>query len=228
MLFLRFRRVRKHFRFVLKPAIAFEFWSTLIFMVSLVPASGWLLNRLVASSGQYAVSDNDLIAFFLSPPGLLFLILSLGFVLAFWFAEQVGLLIISVNAVFQNKIYVSHVLWEQIKNIPALIRLGLLQAAVYLVASIPFVLGIGLTYLWLLRDWDLYYYLNVKPLSWYIAVTIAGTFLATYLLLAAWLYIRWLFSIPTLLGIAPSTFDLLGCCNYILFGDCLAGKNCRR
>jgi glycerophosphoryl diester phosphodiesterase len=198
MLFLRFRRVRKHFRFVLKPAIAFEFWSTLIFMVSLVPASGWLLNRLVASSGQYAVSDNDLIAFFLSPPGLLFLILSLGFVLAFWFAEQVGLLIISVNAVFQNKIYVSHVLWEQIKNIPALIRLGLLQAAVYLVASIPFVLGIGLTYLWLLRDWDLYYYLNVKPLSWYIAVTIAGTFLATYLLLAAWLYIRWLFSIPFL------------------------------
>jgi glycerophosphoryl diester phosphodiesterase len=167
-------------------------------MVSLVPASGWLLNRLVASSGQYAVSDNDLIAFFLSPPGLFFLILSLGFVLAFWFAEQVGLLIISVNAVFQKKISVSHVLWEQIKHLPALIRLGLLQAAVYLVASIPFVLGIGLTYLWLLREWDLYYYLNVKPLSWWIAVTITGTFLATYLLLAAWLYIRWLFSIPFL------------------------------
>jgi glycerophosphoryl diester phosphodiesterase len=167
-------------------------------MVSLVPASGWLLNRLVASSGQYAVSDNDLIAFFLSPPGLFFLILSLGFVLAFWFAEQVGLLLISVNAVFQKKISVSHVLWEQIKHLPALIRLGLLQAAVYLVASIPFVLGIGLTYLWLLREWDLYYYLNVKPLSWWIAVTIAGTFLTTYLLLAAWLYIRWLFSIPFL------------------------------
>ncbi len=198
MVFLRYRRIHEHLRFVLKPAIAFEFWSTLIFMVSLVPASGWLLNRLVASSGQYAVSDNDLIAFFLSPPGLFFLILSLGFVLAFWFAEQVGLLIISVNAVFQKKISVSHVLWEQIKHLPALIRLGLLQAAVYLVASIPFVLGIGLTYLWLLREWDLYYYLNVKPLSWWIAVTIAGTFLATYLLLAAWLYIRWLFSIPFL------------------------------
>ena len=198
MIFLRYRRVRKHLRFVLKPAIGFEVWSTLIFMVSITPATGWLLNRLVASSGQYAVSDNDLLAFFLSSQGILFLILSVGFVLAFWFAEQVGLLIISINAVFDKKVSVSHVLWEQITHLPALFRLGLLQAAVYLVASIPFVLGIGLTYLLLLREWDLYYYINVRPLSWWIAVAIAGTILAAYLLLAAWLYIRWLFSIPVL------------------------------
>jgi glycerophosphoryl diester phosphodiesterase len=198
MLFLRYRRVHKHLRVVLKPAIAFEFWSTLIFMVSFAPASGWLLNRLVAASGQYAVSDNDLLAFFLSSPGILFLVLSVGFVLAFWFAEQVGLLIISVKAVFEKKVSVSHVLWEQITHLPALFRLGLLQAAVYLVASIPFVLGIGLTYLLLLREWDLYYYLNVRPLSWWIAVAIAGTILAAYLVLSAWLYIRWLFSIPVL------------------------------
>ena len=166
MIFLRNRLAREHLRFVLKPAIAFEFWSTLIFMASFAPASGWLLNRLVASSGQLAVSDNDLLAFFLSPPGLLFLIFSVGFVLAFWFAEQVGLLIISVNAVFQKKVFVSRVLWEQIKRLPALIRLGLLQAAIYLAASIPFLLGIGLTYLLLLRKWDLYYYLNVRPASW--------------------------------------------------------------
>jgi glycerophosphoryl diester phosphodiesterase len=198
MIFLRYRRIREHLRFVLKPAIAFELWSTLIFMVSITPATGWLLNRLVASSGQYAVSDNDLLAFFLSTQGILFLILSVGFVLAFWFAEQVGLLIISVKAVFEKKVSVSRVLWEQITHLPALFRLGLIQAAVYLVASIPFILGIGLTYLLLLRKWDLYYYLNVRPLNWWIAVAIAGTILAAYLVLAAWLYIRWLFSIPVL------------------------------
>ncbi len=182
----------------MKPAIAFEFWSTLIFMVSFAPATGWLLNRLVASSGQYAVSDNDLLAFFLSSQGILFLVLSVGFVLAFWFAEQVGLLIISVKAVFEKQVSVSRVLWEQITHLQALFRLGLLQAAVYLAASIPFILGIGLTYLLLLRKWDLYYYLNVRPLSWWIAVAIAGTILAAYLVLAAWLHIRWLFSIPVL------------------------------
>ena len=198
MLLDQYRRALKHLRFVLKPAITFEFWSTLIFMVSFVPASGWLLNRLVAASGQYAVSDSDLLAFFLSTQGILFLVLSVGFVLAFWFAEQVGLLIISLRATFEKEISVSLVLWEQITHIPALIRLGLLQAAGYLVASIPFVLGIGLVYWLLLREWDLYYYINTQPLNWWIALIIAGTISAGYLLLAAWLSIRWLFSIPIL------------------------------
>jgi glycerophosphoryl diester phosphodiesterase len=206
MLFLRYRRAFEHLRFVLKPAIAFEFWSTLIFMVSFTPATGWLLNRLVAASGQFAVSDNDLLAFFLSSKGILFLVLSVGFVLAFWFAEQVGLLIISVKAVFEKQVSVSRVLWEQITHLPALFRLGLLQAAVYLTAGIPFVLGIGLTYRLLLWEWDLYYYLNVRPLSWWIAVAIAGAIFGAYLVLAAWLHIRWLFSIPVLVfeGATPT------------------------
>jgi glycerophosphoryl diester phosphodiesterase len=197
MLFVRYRSALKYLRFILKPAIAFEFWSTLIFMVSFAPASGWLLNRLVAAGGQYAVSDNDLVAFFLSSQGILFLIFSIGFVLTFWFAEQVGLLIISVRAASEKKIAVSQVLWEQIAHFPALIRLGLLQAGVYLVASIPFLLGIGLVY-WLLLEFDIYFYVNVKPLSFWIALIIAGTLSAAYLLLAVWLYVRWLFSIPIL------------------------------
>jgi len=198
MLFVQYRRALEHLRFVLKPAITFELWSTMIFMVSFVPASGWVLNRLVAASGQFAVSDNDLLVFFLSTQGILFLILSVGFVLAFWFAEQVGLLIISLRATFEQEISISLVLWEQIAHIPALIRLGLIQAAGYLLASIPFVLGIGLVYYLLLSEWDLYYYINVQPLSWWIALIIAGTLSAAYLLLAAWLYARWLFSIPIL------------------------------
>ena len=193
-----YRRILKDLRSVLKPAIAFELWFTLTIMVSFAPASAWLLNRLVASSGQYAVSDNDLLAFFLSPPGLLFLIFSGGFILALWFAEQVGLLIISVKAVSEKKVTVSHVLSEQINRLPAVLRLGLLQAAGYLAAGIPFILGIGLVYWLLLREWDLYYYINVQPLSWWIALIIAGTIISLYLLLAAWLYIRWLFAIPIL------------------------------
>jgi glycerophosphoryl diester phosphodiesterase len=197
MLFVRYRGAFEHLRLVLKPAIAFEFWSTLIFMVSFAPATGWLLNRLVAASGQFAVSDNDLIAFFLSAQGILFLLFSIGFVLTFWFAEQIGLLIISVRAAYEKKIAVSQVLWEQIAHLPALLRLGLLQAAGYLVLSIPFLLGNGLVY-WLLLEFDIYFYVNVKPLSFWIALIIAGTLSAAYLLLAAWLYIRWLFSIPLL------------------------------
>ncbi|MGD9350335.1 MAG: glycerophosphodiester phosphodiesterase, partial [Desulfobacterales bacterium] len=197
MLWTRYRSAIKRLRSVFKPAIAFEFRATLLFMVSIVPASGWLLNRLVAASGQFAVSDNDLITFFLSAPGILFLIFSVGFVLTFWFAEQVGLLIISVRAAFENRISISQVLGEQLAHFPALVRLGMLQAAGFLAAGIPFVLGIGLVY-WLLLDFDIYFYINVKPLRFWIALIIAGAISAAYLLLATWLYVRWLFSIPML------------------------------
>ena len=209
MLFIQYRSALERLRFILKPAIAFDIWTTLIFMVSFVPASGWLMNRLVAASGQYAVSDNDLLAFFLSTQGLIFLILSVGFVLAFWFAEQVGLLIISVNAVIKKKISVSRVLLEQITRLPALIRLGLIQAACYFGASIPFLLGIGLAYRLLLREWDLYFYINVRPLSFWIALIIVGIISAAYLLLAAWLYIRWLFSIPILVFEGATPYSAL-------------------
>ncbi|MBW2517868.1 MAG: glycerophosphoryl diester phosphodiesterase membrane domain-containing protein, partial [Deltaproteobacteria bacterium] len=209
MLFSRYQSALERLRFVLKPAIAFDIWITLIFMVSIVPASGWLLNRLVAASGQFAVSDNDLLAFFLSLQGILFLILSVSFILAFWFAEQVGLLIICVNAVIKKKISVSRVLLEQIARLPALIRLGLIQAACYLGASIPFLSGIGLVYWLLLREWDLYYYLNVQPASWWIALIIAATISAAYLMLASWLYVRWLFSIPILVFEGATPFSAL-------------------
>jgi len=198
MLFGRYRWVLENLRAVLKPAIAFEFWSTLIFVVAFAPASAWLMNRLVASSGQYAVSDNDLLAFFLSSRGIVFLLLTVGFVLAFWFTEQVGLLIIVIRAARGRNVSVSRILWENIKHLLTLFRLGLLQALGYLAAGIPFGVGIGMTYWLLLGKWDFYYYLNVQPLSWWISVSIAGTLSTAYVLLAAWLYIRWLFSIPAL------------------------------
>jgi len=196
--YVSYRRVLENLIAVFKPAAAFEIWSTLLFVVSYAPATAWLMNQLVLRSGQYAISDNDLVAFFTSLHGILFLFLSIGFVLAFWFAEQTGLLIILVRAPREGNVFVSRVLWDHLQYLPALIRLGLIQASVYLAAGIPFGLGIGLTYWLLLREYDLYFYLNVQPASWWIAVSIASVLLAAYLLLTAWLYIRWLFAIPFL------------------------------
>ena len=209
MFWSRYRSAIERLRFAFKPAIAFDFWATLLFTISIIPASGWLLNRLVAASGQFAVSDNDLITFFLSVQGILFLIFSVGFVLAFWFAEQVALLMISVRASFEKKIAVSKVLWEQLAHLPALIRLGLLQAAGFLVTGIPFVLGIGLVYWLLLTEFDLYFYINVRPPSFWIALIIAATISAIYFLLSAWLYVRWLCSIPILVFEGAKPFGAL-------------------
>jgi glycerophosphoryl diester phosphodiesterase len=185
-------------RGALKPAIAFEVWFTLVFAVSFAPVSAWLLNRLVVRSGQYAIADHDLLAFALSPEGALFLLLSVGLALAFWFAEQVGLLLIVVNAARSAKVAVSLVLWQNLTRLPALVRLGLLQGLAYLAAGVPVVIGIWLAFRTLLGEWDFYYYLNVQPPSWWAFVAVAGALIVAFLSFAAWLYVRWVFAIPGL------------------------------
>ncbi|MCP3902385.1 MAG: hypothetical protein GY715_02020 [Planctomycetes bacterium] len=197
-MFRRYRWVARRLRTALKPAIVFEIWSTVIFVVSFGPASGWLLNRLIAASGQYAVADHDLVGFFMSLPGVIFIVLNITFVLAFWFAEQVGLLIILGEANRGAKVAVSVVLWERLAQLPALLRLGLFQAVVYLAAAIPFLAGIWLTKRLLLSEWDFYYYLNVQPPEWWRAVVIIGALVVVYAILALWLYVRWLLAIPIL------------------------------
>ncbi len=188
----------RRLRGALRPAIAFEVWFTLVFVVSFAPAAGWLLNRLVASSGQYAIADHDLLAFALSPRGALFLFLSVGLTLGFWFAEQVGLMLIVVNAARRKRTPVSLVLWQNFTHLPALVRLGLLQGLAFLLAGIPIGIGVWLSYRTLLGEWDFYYYLNTQPTTWWVFVAVAGTLLVTFLAFVGWLYVRWLFAIPGL------------------------------
>jgi len=188
-----------HLPAIAKPAIGFEFWFGLIAVVVFAPAGAWLLNQLVAYSGQRAISNNDLVAFFLSLHGILFFLLSLSMALAMWFAEQVGLFVISTTAVLDRKVSVSLALWEKIIRIPALVRLGLLQAMFYAAAGIPFVCGVGLTYWLFLGGKDINYYLTAKPWEWWAALAVAGTFVAEYLVVAMWMYVRWLFSVPAII-----------------------------
>ncbi len=195
----RFRWASGQVRGVFRPALAFEFWSTLIFVSSLVPACGWLLNRLVAQSGQIAVTDNDLLTFVFSLPGVIFVLLSVGFALMFWFAEQAAMLMIVADASHGTKVSVSRVLWENVKHMPALLNLGLRQAVVYLLVAIPFGCGVGLTYWLLLTDFEFYYYLKVQPKNWWIAIAIVSSLGLVYLSLTTWLYIRWMLSIPILI-----------------------------
>ena len=95
----RYGWMRQHLKEVLRPAIVFYVWSTLIFVASFIPASGWVLQQLVARMGQSAVSDHDLLNFVLSLPGALFVLLTVGLVLTYWFAEQAAILVIMVHAV---------------------------------------------------------------------------------------------------------------------------------
>ncbi|MBW1789689.1 MAG: glycerophosphoryl diester phosphodiesterase membrane domain-containing protein, partial [Deltaproteobacteria bacterium] len=182
-----------------RPVVAFEFWFCLIYAVVLTPALAWLLNSLVASSGRMAIGNYELLSFFLSIRGIFFLLISASFFIGFGFAEQAGLLIASDAAIRGRRIAVSSVLWANLTQLPALIRLGLLQAAGYAAACLPFAATGFLAYTLLLGDQDINYYLTARPWQWWTFLALAGALTVLYLSIAAWLFVRWLFAIPALM-----------------------------
>jgi glycerophosphoryl diester phosphodiesterase len=183
-------------RAAVRPAIALELWSTLIFAAALLPATGWVLNRLVAHGGQYVISDHDLFTFALSVPGITFLVLSVGFALLYWHLEQAGLLLIVLSASRQDSVRVSRVLWEKATRLPALLGLGLIQGVVLLVAFLPVGGGLALIRHLLLSEFDFYYYFTIQPPVWWAAVALAAALGGVYLFFAVWLYLRLVFAIP--------------------------------
>ena len=197
-LFNRYGQAWRTLRRAAISIISFEFWFSLIYAVVLAPLTAWLLNRLVVSSGQVVISNQELIRFFLSTQGALFVLSSLTFLLAFLFLEQVGLMIISMAATEGRRVSVSDVLWENITHIPALIRLGLLQAILYGLVALPFAGGGALTYIFLLGGRDINYYLAVQPWQWWVALVVAGVLILLYLIVVAWLFVRLMFAIPAL------------------------------
>ena len=194
----RYRRALARLQRILRPVVVFEFWFTLLLAGCVAPATGWLLNRLVASSGEFAVSDHDLVSFLMSAHGAIFALLSVGFIITLWSAEKAGLLLIISSAPLGRSAAAWPGLRTQLTRLPALLRLGLLQATVFIVAAIPFGVGIWLAKRLLLSEWDFYFYLNVRPTSWWVAVAIAGALVAAYLLLVGALYVRWMFAVPAL------------------------------
>ena len=57
----RYGLAGKNLRKELKAFLAFEVWFALIYILVLTPLTVWLLNKLLATSGQLAVSNEDIL-----------------------------------------------------------------------------------------------------------------------------------------------------------------------
>lgn len=57
--------------------IEFELLFTLVSAGIIVPSFGWLLRHLIAKTGNVTITNYDLIAFAMSPYGLLFMVITL-------------------------------------------------------------------------------------------------------------------------------------------------------
>jgi glycerophosphoryl diester phosphodiesterase len=185
--------------------VVYEIYFRLLSAAVIGPLATLLIGGMIAMTGQMALDNEQLVAFLLSPLGVVGGLLIGGAWLAIVFAEHVGLIAIGLSADWPQPMSATQALVRMVRLAPRLIQLGLWQLAGYAVLSLPFVAVAGGVYWTLLTSNDIYYLVNERPPEFLLAVAI-GVLLAAGLAAAfAALYVRWLFALPILLveGIAP-------------------------
>jgi len=191
-----FSQVKRDFSKNLPNLLIFDIFFKIIVTAVFGPVSAWIFNRLVASSGAWVIGNEQIISFVLSPVGMAAVIISGALALAIIFAEQAGIILIAARFNAGQKITAYPALWQMLKNLRVLIELGIRQVIIGLLHLAPLAAIAGITFYMLSSQQDLNYLLVEKPPIFWIGTAIAGVLGICGLLVIAWLYIRWIFSVP--------------------------------
>lgn len=191
-----FTNVKQDFSKNLSNLLVFDVFFKIIVTALFGPISAWIFNRLVASSGAWVIGNEQIILFVLSPVGMAAVIISGALALAITFAEQAGMILIASRFNAGRKITAYQALLQMLKFLRVLIELGLRQIIIGLLYLAPLAAIAGITFYMLSSQQDLNYLLVEKPPAFWIGAAIAAVLGMGGLLVIAWLYIRWIFSVP--------------------------------
>jgi glycerophosphoryl diester phosphodiesterase len=165
----------------------------------LVPAAAVALAVVLSRAGHVAVSNRDILDFLLTPLGLLYAALFGTAAVALLLFEQAGIMALADLAGSAEPPPLRRALPAAFWKCLRVVRLGAVQAALLALALVPFVAAAALTYVLLLSEYDIYFYVNERPPVFWLAAGIGGFLLLAALAVCTWLCVRWAFALPILL-----------------------------
>jgi glycerophosphoryl diester phosphodiesterase len=199
--------VRRHFIGNLSDLLIFDIFFKIIVTTVFGPISAWIINRLIASGGAYVIGNEQIIAFVLSPIGIVAVIVSGTLALAIIFAEQAGIVSIAARSRFGSPIKSYQAFFGMLKHLRVLIELGARQVIIGLLYLAPLATMLVAAYYYLNSRYDLNFLLVEKPPPFWLGAAIAGCIGICGILVIGVLYIGWVFSVPfcVLEGEDPAT-----------------------
>lgn len=191
----RARELRRGWR----PLLGYEILCKLVSFAILAPATALLIRGIFAWSGHAAVSNFDLVGFFLSPQGLLLILVvaTLSFAVAFF--EIGGLALIGLAIGRGKKPSPLRVLRYFATRAHDLWLLALRQFAVLAVIAGAFLAVLAVTKTTLVGDGDIYFYVRTQPPEFRIAVAIVAISGLVGLVFGVLFLVRWFLALPLLL-----------------------------
>jgi glycerophosphoryl diester phosphodiesterase len=172
--------------------------TALVFTI-LTPAAAFLLRLAVSLSGEAALSDQDILFFFLTPAGFAGLILLAAVFSVIIFLEHAALLTVARAAGAGAAATITHTLGFLAGRMVRLFRLALLVLLRVLLNLLPFVLLLLAIYRGLLSSYDINYYLAERPPEWRLALLLGGIVVVACAANLLRLFTNWVFCLPLLL-----------------------------
>ena len=155
-----------------RPVVAYQLLTSLAAALVVTPLATVMLRAILQSAGTVAVNNYDLVGFFLSVRGLLFLVVAIAVGLALFFLLQAGLVLLTADTVERRNPFAT--LRRVVGTLPQLVPLGLRQLLGLVLALLPFAAMIAMVVLPLLKLHDINYYLHESPPEWKRALRVAG------------------------------------------------------
>ena len=183
----------------IRSALVYDLLYKALGAALLAPIAAFVLNRLILTSGGLSITNEAIAGFVLSLPGLLFILLTLTFTLASFYAEQAGLMHIASSASRGRPAGWADALATAVSALPRLLHLALWQAGILLGWLLPLVAVAGLTYLTLLGEHDINWYLANRPPQFQNALIIGAVLGAAAAGILLWYLVEWALSIPVCL-----------------------------
>lgn len=193
--------VRRRWPAVVGLDLSFRILAILVFapLAALVFRLSWWI------TGTGNLADQEILFFLMRPVGLGTLILGGAIALAAELIKCAGLMYLMVFPA-QKRVTLGNALQFAGSRAVPIVRLTIRMIVWALLQLAPLAAVIGGTYLWLLGEFDINYYLAEKPPEFVRAVVIALIVVLLMILLVARLAVNWVLALPILLfeNVAPS------------------------
>jgi glycerophosphoryl diester phosphodiesterase len=179
----------------LRTVLGFQVLAGVLASLVLLPFGAWVLALLVKSTGTPAISNFELVSFFLSPTGLAALLLIAAIGVGVVLLQQAGFVILATTPE-GGRFEATAALLRAVRVLPFLLRLAAIQIATAGIAAVPFAL-LGLaSYSFWLGDHDINYYLAMRPTEFWIVLIVVLLLASGYGLVGVLLYLRWILAVP--------------------------------
>ncbi|HQR09071.1 MAG TPA: glycerophosphodiester phosphodiesterase family protein [Gemmatales bacterium] len=182
-----------------RPLILFTFALKFAELLLILPLVTLGLSLILSLAGHIAVSNQEIISFFLSPLGLLYAGIVSVVSASLLMIEQAGYISFVALADSVKKPTLKQYLSAAVTKPTRVIELAVVKLLLMTLAGAPFALLGYLVYRLLLSEHDINFYLAERPPAFWIASCCGGVLLAGALVVGVFLYVRWSLALPILL-----------------------------